>query len=182
MQSWGPGIQSFEAENVNFGYFGQHTISMKKHYGYFLIPPSGQASGSRRCWKMQSWGPGIQSFEALNMNFGYFGQHTSSMKKHYWYFLIPPSRPASGSWTCWKMQSWGTSILSFEAVNMNFGYFVQHIGPMKKHYWFFLIPPSGPASGSWRCWKMLSWGPGIQSFEAVNMNFGYFGLHTSSLK
>ena len=31
---------------------------------------------------MQSWGPGIQSFEAVNMKFGYFGQHTtSSMKK-----------------------------------------------------------------------------------------------------
>ena len=80
------------------------------------------------------------------------------------------------------MQSWGPGILSFEAVNVNFGYFVQHIGPMKKHYWFFLIPPSGPASGSWRCWKMLSWGPGIQSFEAVIMNLGYLGQHTSSKK
>ena len=131
---------------------------------------------------MQFWGPGILSFEAVNVNFGYFVQHIGPMKKHYWFFLIPPSGPASGSWRCWKMQSWGTSILSFEAVNMNFGYFVQHIGPMKKHYWFFLIPPSGPASGSWRCWKMLSWGPGIQSFEAVIMNLGYLGQHSSSMK
>ena len=45
---------------MNFGYFGQHTSSMKKHYGYFLMPPSEQASGSGRCWKTfpeaQSWG------------------------------------------------------------------------------------------------------------------------------
>ena len=75
-------IQSFQAVNMNFGYFVQHISLNKKHYGYFLIPPSGQASGSRRYWKMQSWGPGIQSFQAVNMNFGYFGQHTSSMKKH----------------------------------------------------------------------------------------------------
>ena len=73
-------MQSLEAVNVNFGYFGQHTSAMKKHYGYFLIPPSGQASGSIRCWKMQSPGPGIQSFQAVNMNFGYVGQHTSSLK------------------------------------------------------------------------------------------------------
>ena len=116
------------------------------------------------------------------MNFGYFVRHTDPMKKHYWYFLIPPSGPALGSWRCWKMKSWGPGIQSFEAVVMNFGYFVQHTGPMKKHYWYFLIPPSGPASGSWRCWKMLSWGPGIQSFEAVIMNLGYFGQHTSPMK
>ena len=35
MQSQGPGIQSFEAVNANFGYFGQHTSAMKKQYGYF---------------------------------------------------------------------------------------------------------------------------------------------------
>ena len=74
-------MQSLEAVNVNFGYFGQHTSAMKKHYGYFLIPPSGQASGSIRCWKMQSPGPGIHSFQAVNMNFGYVGQHTAPMKK-----------------------------------------------------------------------------------------------------
>ena len=37
---------------MNFGYFVQDTGSMKKHFWYFLIPLSGQASGSRRCWKM----------------------------------------------------------------------------------------------------------------------------------
>ena len=47
-------IQSFQAVNMNFGYFVQHISLNKKHYGYFLIPPSGQASGSKSCWKMQS--------------------------------------------------------------------------------------------------------------------------------
>ena len=55
--------------------------------------------------KLEGLGPGIQSFEAVNMYFGYFGQHTSFMKKNYWYFLIPPSGQASGSIRCWKMQS-----------------------------------------------------------------------------
>ena len=150
---------------MNFGYFGHHTSSMKKHYGYFLWIP-----------------PGIQSFEAVNMNFGYFGQYTSSMKKHYGYFLIPPSGQASGSRRCWKIQSWGPGIQSFEAVIMNFGYFVDHTGPMEKHCWYILIPPSGQASGSMRCWKMKSRGPGIQSFQAVNMNFGYFVQHASPNK
>ena len=82
MQSRGPGIQSFEAVNVNFGYFGHHTKAMKKHYGYFLIPPSGQASGSIRCRKMQSQGPGVHSFQAVNMNFWYVGQHTGLLKNN----------------------------------------------------------------------------------------------------
>ena len=71
MQSPGPGIQSSETVNTNFGYFGQHTSSMKKHYGYLFISPSGQASGSIRCCKIQSPGPGIQSFEAVDMILGY---------------------------------------------------------------------------------------------------------------
>ena len=153
MWSWGPGIQSFEAVIMNFEYYVQHTEPMKKHFWYFLIPPSGQASGSRSCWKMQCWGPGIQSLEAVFMNFGYFVQNTGPKKKHFWYFFTPPSGLASGSWRGCKMQSWGPDIQSFEAVFMNFGYFVQHTGPKKKHFWYYLTPPSGQASGSRRCWK-----------------------------
>ena len=67
-------------------------------------------------------------------------------------------------------------------LSMNFGYCVQYKRPLKKHYWYFLIPPSGPASGSRGCWKMESWGPGIQSLEAFNINFGYFVQHTCPLK
>ena len=131
---------------------------------------------------MEAWGPGMRSFEALDMNFGYFVQHSSPLKKHYWYFLIPPSRPASGSRRCCKMQSWGPCIHSFEAFNMNLGYFVQHTSHMKKRYWYFLIPPSGPASGSRRCWKMETWGPGVHSFEAFHMISGYFVQYASPLK
>ena len=143
MQSWGPGILSFEAVNVNFGYFVQHIGPMKKHYWFFLIPPSGPASGSWRCWKMLSWGPGIQSFEAVIMNLEYLGQHTSSMKKHYGYFLIAPSGQASGPRRCWKLQSWGPGIQNFEAVNMNLGYFVQHTGWMKNIIGTFWYQPQG---------------------------------------
>ena len=133
MQSRGSGIQSFLAVNINFGYLGQHTSSLKKHYGSSFIPPSGQASGSRRCRKIQSRGPGIQSFKAANMNFGYFGQHTGSVKEHYWYVLTPPSGQTSGSRRCWTLQSRGPGIQSFQAVTMNFGYFGQHTSSMKKH-------------------------------------------------
>ena len=31
---------------------------------------------------------------------------------------------------------------------MNLGEFVQHTSPLNKHYWYFLMPASGPASGS----------------------------------
>ena len=74
-------MHSFEALNMKFGYFVQHTSPMKKRYGYFLIPPSGLASGSKRCCKLQSCGPGIHSFNAFSMNFGYFVLHTSLIKK-----------------------------------------------------------------------------------------------------
>ena len=37
---------------------------------------------------------------------------------------------------------------SFDASTLNFGEVVQHISPLNKHYWHFLIPPSGPTSGS----------------------------------
>ena len=87
-----------------------------------MLPPSGQTSSSGRCWKMQSWGPGIQSFEVANMNFGYFGQHTRCKKKPYWLFLLPPSGQASCSRRCWKRHSKGTGIKRFEAVNVNIGY------------------------------------------------------------
>ena len=43
---------------------------------------------------------------------------------------------------------------SIDASTMNFGGVVQHTGPLDKHYWHFMIPPSGPTSGSKRCWKM----------------------------
>ena len=69
MQSQGSDIQSFEAVSMNFGYLGQYITSMKKYYRYILIPLSGQASGSKSCWNMQSQGLGIQSYQAVNMNF-----------------------------------------------------------------------------------------------------------------
>ena len=87
----------------------------------------------------------------------HFIQHTSPMKKRYWYFLIPPSGPASGSRRCWKMESWGPGVHSFEAFHIISGYFVQYARPLKRHYQYFLILPSGPASGTRRCWKMESW-------------------------
>ena len=45
---------------------------------------------------MQSQGSDIQSFEAVSMNFGYFGQHITFVKKYYRYILIPLSGQASG--------------------------------------------------------------------------------------
>ena len=71
------------------------------------------------------------------------------------------------------MLSWGPDINSFEAFNMSYWYFVQHTSPLKRHYWYFIIQPSGPPSGSRRCWNMECWGPNIHSFEAISMNFGY---------
>ena len=147
---------------------------MKKRYWYFLIPPSGPASGSRSCCKMQSWGPCMYSFEAYSMNLGYFVQQTSPMKKCYWHILISASGPASGSRRCCKMQTWGPCNLasSFESYNMNLGFFVQHTtSPVKKICRYFLISPSGPASGSRSCCYMESWGRSIHSFEALNVNF-----------
>ena len=37
---------------------------------------------------------------------------------------------------------------SFNASTMNFGEVVHHTTPLNKHYWHFLIPPSGPVSES----------------------------------
>ena len=75
----------------------------KKHYGYFLIAPSGQASGPRRCWKLQSWGPGIQNFAAVNMNLRYFVQHTGCMKNiigTFWYQPQGKLQPHGGVGKC----------------------------------------------------------------------------------
>ena len=41
------------------------------------------------------------------------------------------------------MESLGPNINSFEANSMNFGYFVQHTSPLNRHYWYFVISPSG---------------------------------------
>ena len=65
MQSWCPGIQGFEAAIMNFGYFLQYSSPNKKHNLKFLIPPSELALGSIKYWKIQSWGPGFHSFEAV---------------------------------------------------------------------------------------------------------------------
>ena len=77
METGGPGVHSFEAFHMISGYFVQYACPLKRHYQYFLILLSRPAAGSRRCWKMESWNPGIHSFEAFNMNFGYFGQYTN---------------------------------------------------------------------------------------------------------
>ena len=172
MQSWGPGILSFEAVNVNFGYFVQHIGPMKKHYWFFLIPPSGPASGSWRCWKMLSWGPGIQSFEAVIMNLGYLGQHTSSKKKTLWVLFNSTFRASFRPKKVLEiavLRPWHPELWSGKHESR---IFCSTYWLYEKHYWYFLIPTSGQASASWRCWKMQSWGPGIQSFEAVNMNLG----------
>ena len=113
---------------------------------------------------MQSRGPGIQLFIWI------LG------------ILIPPSGQASGSKSCWKMQSQGLGIQSYQAVNMIFWYFVQHTSPNKKHNWKFLISPFEPALGSLRCLKIQSWGPGIQSFEAVDEFWGICLIYLPSDK
>ena len=52
---------------------------------------------------------------------------------------------------------------SFDALTLYFWKVVQHISPLNNHYWHFLIPPSGPTSGSKGYWKMESSGPGMHS-------------------
>ena len=108
---------------------------------------------------MESWGPGMHSFNASTMNFGKIVQHTSPLNKQYWHFLIPPSGPASDSWECCNIEAWGPRLHSFDASTMNFGEVVQHTSPLNKHYWHFLIPPSGPASDSWvlEYWGLRPW-------------------------
>ena len=177
MESWGPGMHSFDALTLNFWEIVQHISPLNKHCWHFLVPPSGPTSGAKRCWKMESWAPGTQSFDSSTMNFGEVVQHTSPLDKHYWYFLVPPSGPTSGTKVCWKMESWGP----FDTSIMNFGEVVQLTSPLNKHYWHFQIPPSGPASDSWECWNIEAWGPGLHSFDASTMNFGEVVQHTSPL-
>ena len=98
-------MHSFDASTLNFGEVVQRIIPLNNYYWHFLIPPSGPTLGSKRCWKMESWGPGMHSFDASTMIFGDAFQHTSHLNKHYWHFLTPPSGPTSGSKRCWKMES-----------------------------------------------------------------------------
>ena len=99
----------------------------------------------------------------------------------YWYFMIQPSGPPSGSRRCWNMECWGPNIHSFEAISMNFGYFVQYTSPLNRHYWYFVISPSGSASGR-RCCKMDFWGLSINSCKLLTWILGYFVQYTSHLK
>ena len=151
MRSWGPHIN--EAFNKSYWYFVQHTSPLKRQYWYFMIQPSKPPSGLRMCFKLECIGPNIHSFEAISMNIGYFVQYTSPLNWHFWYFMISTSGPPSGSRRCWNMECWGPNIHSFEAISMNFGYFVQYTSPLNRNYWYFVISPSGPASGR-RCCKM----------------------------
>ena len=134
MESWGPGMDSFDASTMNFWEVVQHTSPLDKHYWYFLVPPSGPTSGTKVCWKMESWGP----FDTSIMNFGEVVQLTSPLNKHYWHFQIPPSGPASDSWECWNIEAWGPGLHSFDASSMNLGKVVQHTRCLIKHYWHFL--------------------------------------------
>ena len=54
---------------------------------------------------------------------------------------------------------------------MNFGEVVQHTTHLNKRYWHFLIPPSGPASGSRRSWKLESCSQGAQSLHYSPTDF-----------
>ena len=161
MESWGPGMHSFDSSTMNFGEVVQHTSPLNKLYWHFLTPLSGPTSGSKRCWKMESWGPSMHSFDASTMNFWEVVQHTSPLNKHYWHFLLPPSGPALDSWRCWNIEAWGPGLHIFDASTMNFRRVAQHTSHLIKHYWNCLIPPLGSASDSRECWKIEAWGPGI---------------------
>ena len=159
MQSWGPHTQSFEAVNMNFGYFGQHISSKKKHYGYFFKPPSGQAPGSRRCWKMhlRPWHPEFWSW-----------------KREFWvlwsaYHLYEKILSLHFDTTfraSFRLNKVLENAVPKALVSRVFKLLIKFLG--------ILIPPSGQASGSKSCWKMQSQGLGIQSYQAINMNFWYF--------
>ena len=55
---------------------------------------------------------------------------------------------------------------SFEALDMDFGYFVQHSSPLKKHYWYFVYHPLGQPQAQKGVGK---WSPEgrIHSFETL---------------
>ena len=146
------------------------------HYWCFYIALRATPSNSRECLKIESWGPGLHSFEASKHEFWVLCSMWP-LKKHYWYFLIPPSGPASGSRGCWKMESGCPGIQSLGAFNINFVNFVQHTGPLKKTLLVFFDATPRPVSGSRRCRKMGSWGHGIHHCKAFNTDFWYFVQH-----
>ena len=55
---------------MRFGHKASPIYGESRGVVEFGVAPSGLPSGSRRCWKMVSWGTTIQSFEALNISFG----------------------------------------------------------------------------------------------------------------
>ena len=138
------------------------------HYWYFLISPHGHLQTQGSVWKLSLEALVSTVLKLLNMNFGYCVQYRRPLKKHYWYFLIPPSGPASGSRGCWKMESGGPGIQSFGAFNINFVYFAQHTCPLKKTLLVFFDATPRPVSGSRRCRKMGSWGHGIYGCPGVD--------------
>ena len=109
-----------------------NTQTLRKCIIDIFISPSGPPSDSRECLKIESWGPGLHSFEASKHEFWVLCSMWP-LKKHYWYFLIPPSGPASGSRGCWKMESRGPGIQSLGAFNINFVYFVQQTEALWKN-------------------------------------------------
>ena len=96
----------------------------------------------------------------------------------YWHFLIPTSGLTSGAKRSWKMEAWGPGMHSFDASTLSFGEVVQHTSPLNKHYWHYLIPPSGAASDSRRCWKIEAWRPQFCCLNHVHVFWGSCSTYT----
>ena len=139
------------------------------HHWYFLISPSWPPADSRECLKIESWGPGLHSFEASKHEFWVLCSMWP-LKKHYWYFQIPPSGPKAqegvGKWPealasrVWELL---TSIL---CILFN------------KHYWkkiirIFLMPSQGLFLAQEGVGK---WAPEAMASTIVKLSTLIFGI------
>ena len=113
-------LRNLRAQRVDFGICHKQNIGEEPGQVKFGVPSSGPTSDSKRCWKMESWGPGMHSFDASTLNFGEVVQHISPLNKHYWHFLIPPSGPALGSRRCWKLDSCSQGAQSYGDFHISF--------------------------------------------------------------
>ena len=94
---------------MKFGYVAQHILGL---------------------WKLYPLGPGIQSFEAIDMKFGLFVKHTCSLKNYYWYFCCSIN---SNGFVCNKESS-TVKLLKFQIIYWNISDKVNHLFWVRLHF------------------------------------------------
>ena len=143
------------------------------HYWYFLISPSWPPADSRECLKIESWGPGLHSFEASKHEFWVLCSIYKTSEKNiiFWYHPQGQHQAQEGVGK-WNLEALASRVWELLTSMLCILFNIQ--AHWKKTI-YFLMPPQGLFLAQEGVEK---WAPeasnGIHHCKAFNTNFWYF--------